>query len=828
MRALLVCDLADSTALIERLGDSAAAQLLREHDRVARELLQRHRGREIDKTDGFLALFERPIEALAFALGYQQALRILGEEAKQVLRARVGIHVGEVVLWENSAAAIGEGAKPLDVEGLAKPVAARLMALALPGQILLSGIAFSLAQRAERELDGAGNLRWLTHGRYRFKGVAAPMLVHEVGRPGLEPLHAPPSGPKAERDLPLWRKPAAIVVEVLAIVIAIAVPVALSLRAPPSIAFAERDWVVMAELRNITGEDRFDDALQSALRLGLEQSQYVNVLTELQVRDALQRMGLDPKATVLDRSLGAELAIREGARAVVLPTLSQVGGRIRFSVELVEPNSQTTVYAQSSDGEGEESILPSMDAVLERVRSDLGESIASIEKASGPLGKVTTTDMEALRAYSLAQQAVIDRRSEDALRLTLHAIARDPDFASAHLGLVNVYLTRGERAKALQHATLANRDPTRLSARERLMAQGALAMFGNPEEMIERWRLFALLYPDAATGQQVLAQVHWMFRNDAEAAEPYYLQVGESRDPRAGIAWSRLVEVRLARRDVEGSQQALTRAHSYPATRRLPGAMMVALLMGDHAAARAALQSDATPGSPDDEVQRALFRAAVAVDEGDLDDALAAVTPAVGTVTTGRWQRRARLVGVALGLARAPGELAALREWMTRAIASVPTEVGQAEHALLADLTMGALLATRHGEAAMAIKALDAIAVSVENSGYANLEHPYATVRCELLQTANAVIDCLTRLQEANPYYQSRVGLWKAQRRDGRDDDALASARWLVEHRGRAIAEWIDAYVSQVPNLLAAAEARDYLSANGKPPSPAEASNPRD
>lgn len=255
---------------------------------------------------------------------------------------------------------------------------------------------------------------------------------------------------------------------------------------------------------------------------------------------------------------------------------------------------------------------------------------------------------------------------------------------------------------------------------------------------------------------------------------------------------------------------------------------MVALLMGDHAAARAALQSDATPGSPDDEVQRALFRAAVAVDEGDLDDALAAVTPAVGTVTTGRWQRRARLVGVALGLARAPGELAALREWMTGAIASVPTEVGQAEHALLADLTMGALLATRHGEAAMAIKALDAIAVSVENSGYANLEHPYATVRCELLQTANAVIDCLTRLQEANPYYQSRVGLWKAQRRDGRDDDALASARWLVEHRGRAIAEWIDAYVSQVPNLLAAAEARDYLSANGKPPSPAEASNPRD
>src|SRR5688572_16219809 len=50
VRTLLVCDLADSTALLERLGDSAAADLIRQHDRVARDLLHRHGGREIDKT----------------------------------------------------------------------------------------------------------------------------------------------------------------------------------------------------------------------------------------------------------------------------------------------------------------------------------------------------------------------------------------------------------------------------------------------------------------------------------------------------------------------------------------------------------------------------------------------------------------------------------------------------------------------------------------------------------------------------------------------------------------------------------------------------------
>src|SRR5690349_6824042 len=129
LRALVLCDLAESTGLVERLGDKAAAELIRKHDRVVRVALQRHGGREIDKTDGFLLLFERPIEAVAFALEYQRGLRALAEETKQPLSARVGIHVGDVMVWDNVPADVARGAKPMEVEGLAKPVAARLMGL---------------------------------------------------------------------------------------------------------------------------------------------------------------------------------------------------------------------------------------------------------------------------------------------------------------------------------------------------------------------------------------------------------------------------------------------------------------------------------------------------------------------------------------------------------------------------------------------------------------------------------------------------------------------------------------------------------------------------
>src|SRR6478735_12682988 len=141
LRAVLLADLVDSTAFIERFGDANAAAALQRLDLQIRDLLHFTGGRLIDKADGLLAIFERPIQAVDFALRYQQALRQLSADEGEHIAARVGIHVGELMTWQNSDQDVRAGAKPLEVEGLAKPVAARLMALALPGQILVSSMA---------------------------------------------------------------------------------------------------------------------------------------------------------------------------------------------------------------------------------------------------------------------------------------------------------------------------------------------------------------------------------------------------------------------------------------------------------------------------------------------------------------------------------------------------------------------------------------------------------------------------------------------------------------------------------------------------------------
>ena len=186
-RALLLTDVVDSTLLAATLGDAAMAALWAAHDQAARALLPAHRGREIDKTDGMLLLFERADDALRYARAYHAALAAMDPP----LRARAGLHVGPVILRENPPPDVARGAKPLEVDGIAKPTAARVMSLAQGGQTLLSPDALRALG------DGAGDFGSLhAHGHWRLKGVPQPLPLFELGTPPFAPL---PDGDKGHR-----------------------------------------------------------------------------------------------------------------------------------------------------------------------------------------------------------------------------------------------------------------------------------------------------------------------------------------------------------------------------------------------------------------------------------------------------------------------------------------------------------------------------------------------------------------------------------------------------------------------------------------------------
>ncbi|NOS99776.1 MAG: protein kinase [Phycisphaerales bacterium] len=202
IKTLLLTDLVGSTKIVETLGDAAAAGVWSRHDRLARDLLARHDGLEIDKSDGFLALFDRPIDAVRFALAYHDELSEFSRDGRVRLSTRVGIHLGEVLLRKNTPADIARGAKPVEVEGLAKPTVARLMSLAQSHQTLMTRSAFDLARRAAVGSDSTlEQASWLDHGPFLFKGVKDAVEVCEVGRAGFAPLTRPPNSDKVTRAI---------------------------------------------------------------------------------------------------------------------------------------------------------------------------------------------------------------------------------------------------------------------------------------------------------------------------------------------------------------------------------------------------------------------------------------------------------------------------------------------------------------------------------------------------------------------------------------------------------------------------------------------------
>lgn len=795
LRTLVLCDLVDSTALVERLGDQRAAELFRKHDRMARVLLRAHGGLEIDKTDGFLFMFDRPTQAVAFALKYQRGLKQLSADEECSLAARVGIHVGDVLTFDNSPEDIAKGAKLLEVEGLVKPVTSRLMQLALPNQILLSGVAYSLAHRAQGQFgERLATLRWRSYGRYRFKGIPDPTPVFEVGEEGLAPLKAPPWSGKAHREIPFWRRPFTLGVEMLLLSVAVAVPAWYLLRPAPAIAFANRDWVVVGDLKNLTGDATFDDSIDTAFRIGLEQSRYVNVLSDLKMRETVKLMQRDPEKTTIDRAVGAEVALRDGARALILPTIAEVGGRVRVTAEVIDPSTQTTVWSESADGSGANSVLPSLDLVNQKLRVRLGEALATVSSESKPLEKVATKNLEALRAYSLAETAVAKGDTKQAVALFRQAIKVDPDFALARVELGSTLATTngGDNAEAIAEVRKAADNSDRLSTRDAMYAQAWLANFENPRAALEKWQLLAKLYPDFTMASGSLGYFSYYNANRFDAAIAATELNAVSTNPHRATGDYLLGTLYLgneryadAQRRFESatangfSSQNVYHAYLYAAQRQFERADQL-------------IVAGKKSGIDTDDAQTMYPGITLAIDRGNWDGARAAVAKAQEATEKlpGTLHAQFGLIDLGLRALTEPGQAlkSALTTYLHLTAAAKTSDTDEAQFRLM----FAAYLAAHMGYPEQAKSALVHVTALSRSGDYPFLSSMLVVVEAELARAngdAHHAIALLKPHIDGSEYYFSHRVLMDAYAAQGDYANALIEAQWLTQHRGRAYAE---------------------------------------
>ncbi len=162
LATILFTDIEGSTALIERLGDAAAREVLRTYERLVRQALQANAGAEIKTTgDGFLASFSSALRALDCAIEIQRAVARLGAQTpSHALRLRIGVNAGEPV------------AEGDDLFGIAINVAARTAARAEPARILVTDVV--------RQLVAGKRFRFSDRGVAQLKGVDEPVRLHEL------------------------------------------------------------------------------------------------------------------------------------------------------------------------------------------------------------------------------------------------------------------------------------------------------------------------------------------------------------------------------------------------------------------------------------------------------------------------------------------------------------------------------------------------------------------------------------------------------------------------------------------------------------------------
>ena len=167
----------------------------------------------------------------------------------------------------------------------------------------------------------------------------------------------------------------------------------------------EKDTIVLADFTNNTGDAIFDDTLKTALSVSLRQSPFLNVLSDGDVAKTLQQM-TRPADTKLTPEVARELCQRAGSKAYIAGTIGSLGSEYVLGLKAVNCQSGDTLAEEQVTAASKEKVLDALGEAASKLRGELGESLATVQKLDVPLAEATTTSLEALKAYSLGQKAV--------------------------------------------------------------------------------------------------------------------------------------------------------------------------------------------------------------------------------------------------------------------------------------------------------------------------------------------------------------------------------------------------------------------------------------
>jgi len=273
----------------------------------------------------------------------------------------------------------------------------------------------------------------------------------------------------------------------------------LAARSANAVALTEKDTVLLADFVNNTGDPVFDDTLKQALTIQLNQSPFLNIVSDRKIEETLRLMG-QPPAQRITPELAREICIRTGSKATVLGSISNLGGPYVIGLSAIGCSSGDMLASEQRQAASKRDVLKTLGKAAGKLRSNLGESLATVEKFDVPI-EATTPSLEALKAYSEGNRTARRTGDAEAIPFYRHAIELDPNFAIAYAALGTSYFNLNQGDLAAENATKAYQLRDRVSENERYRIATSYyhTVTGELEKAIEEYELWSKSYPRANT-----------------------------------------------------------------------------------------------------------------------------------------------------------------------------------------------------------------------------------------------------------------------------------------------------------------------------------------
>ncbi len=203
-----------------------------------------------------------------------------------------------------------------------------------------------------------------------------------------------------------------------------------------------------------------------------------------------------PPDTKLTPEVAREVCQRANSKAYVAGSIASLGSQYVLGLKVVNCQSGDVLAQEQATAASKEKVLDALGEAASKLRGELGEPLATVQKLDVPLRESTTSSLEALKAYGMGFTTVREKGDAPAIPFYKRAIELDPSFPMAYARLADTYIDLGQPSLALEYATKAYQLRDRVSEKERLAISASyFGATGEIEKEAQTYELWEATYP---------------------------------------------------------------------------------------------------------------------------------------------------------------------------------------------------------------------------------------------------------------------------------------------------------------------------------------------